>query len=128
MDVPSPQVLLIPGEAVNQKFALQIALPPHLGLQQFDSDFARNYLALHHILVNQLALLGVLILTLIPQQITCRHVMQAISFLDELTLSALARPRTTQDEDDPGLLVLSNVGVGQHNSIYMDDFHSATHL
>lgn len=69
--MPPPEVFLVSGEAVYQKFALQVPLPPHLGLQQFDSDFTRDYLALHHVLVNQLAMLGVLILALIPKEIAC---------------------------------------------------------
>lgn len=68
--VPSPKILLVPGEAVDQKFASQISFTNHLCFKQFDCNLTWNYFPLHHVLLDEFAVLGLLILPFFSQQIT----------------------------------------------------------
>jgi hypothetical protein len=81
--------------------------PKHLRLQQLDRDLAGHDLA-HHVLVQQFPVLRVLVLSLLPQQVACRHVVQLVPLLDELALDALAG--SSENEDDPRLVLALDVG------------------
>merc|ERR1719400_463643 len=97
---PSLEVVLVPGEAIDQKPIL-VALG-HGALQQRAGDLHRDDGAIGDVVLYQLSKLRPRLGSLLPQQISSRKMNMSKVLHDSGALSALASPGAPQHEDHVG--------------------------